>query len=251
MYQQQYHQYTIPQQQIWNILYTKRVEVLVNQVSAPFWQGMQALELKAYFIPDFQELNTRLRRTIDWELTAVEAPLRPASVLARWSKQKFPAITSLRLHPDADLRLQGHQDLFSDVFSFLPWLFQPEVTDFMFRLGRLAQQHKSPEAVEVLWRLAQHVLGNGLLRDDAGKVTLLGAKLISNTPEAEAALTNENAWRSAVLEEILGQPYKAGETPDSYFVLESLADLSALVGKLEQEGLPLVELPAEIQLIAG
>ncbi|WP_066622040.1 hypothetical protein [Rufibacter roseus] len=251
MYQQQYHQYTIPQQQIWNILYTKRVEALVNQVAQPFWQGLQALELKAYFIPDFQELNTRLKRTLDWELVATEAPLRPAAVLARWSKHKFPAITTLRLHPDADLRLQGHQDLFSDVFSLLPWLFQPAVSDFMFRLGRLAQQNKSPEAIEVLWRLAQHVLGNGLLRDEEGKVTLMGANLLSNAPEAESALKKEDSWKPAVLEEMLAQPVKAGEAPEYYFVLESLSDLTSMVDQLGREGLPLVELPAEIQLIAG
>jgi len=253
MYQQEYRQYTIQQQQTWNILFTKQVEALAHQVAPPFWQGVQTLELKAYFIPDFQELNMRLRRMTDWELVAVVEPLRPRQVLSRWSKMKFPALTSMRQHPTADLRLQQKQDMFSDVFSHLPWLFEPAVADFMRRLGVLAKQNPSPEAVEMLWRLAQHVLGNGLLRNQEGKVTLMGRRLLANAAEGEAALHNENAWRAAVLEEILGQPSKAGEQPEHYFVLENFSDLTAMVEQLEKEGLPLVEVPAEVQqlLAAG
>jgi phenylalanine-4-hydroxylase len=251
MYQQPYHLYTIQQQQTWNILYTKRSEALSAVVSAPFWAGVNALELKAYFIPDFQKLNFHLReQKSEWEVMAVEEPLRPRQVLAKWAKQKFPAVTSLRLHPDADLRLQGNKDLFQDVFSQLPWLLQPEVADFMERIGQLSLHYKDPAATELLWRLAQHVLGNGLLRDQDGKVTLFGAYLLSNAPEGEAALKRENAWQPAVLEEILGQPYKSGET-DRYFVLESLSELHALAAQLEKEGFPMVEISAQLQLIAG
>lgn len=252
MYQQQYHQYTIRQQQTWNILYTKRAESLSAVVSAPFWAGVKALDLKAYFIPDFQKLNFQLRQAqLDWEVVAVEEPLRPRQVLARWAKQKFPAITSLRLHPDADLRLQGHKDLFQDVFGQLPWLLQPQVADFMQRLGSLSLQYKDPAATDLLWRLAQHVLGNGLLRNEEGRVTLFGANLLANAPEGEAALKNENAWLPLVLDEVLGQPLKSGESPDRYFVLESLSDLTALIDQLEREGFPVVELPAQWQLVAG
>lgn len=251
MYQQDYRQYTIQHQQTWNILFTKRSQALANKVAMPFWQGVQALELKAYFIPEFQELNNKLKRMADWELVAVEEPLRPRQMLSRWSKQKFPALANLRLHPDTDLRLQGSHDLFSGVFSLLPWVLQPEVADFMHRLGLLSKQHASQEATDVLWRLAQHVLGNGLLRNQEGKVTLLGSRLMANAAEGQAALGNENAWRPADLHEILAQPFKNGESPERYFVLEDLSDLTAMVNQLETEGLPLVELPSEITLIAG
>ncbi|WP_207430904.1 hypothetical protein [Sabulibacter ruber] len=250
MYQQQYHQYTIQHQQTWNILYTKRTQALSAVVSAPFWQGVNALELKAYFIPDFQELNYLLKRLSDWEVVAVEEPLRPRQVLAKWAKKRFPAVTQIRLHPDADLRLQGDKDLFQDVFSLLPWVLQPEVADFMHRVGQLSLKHKDPAETELLWRLVQHVLGNGLLRDAEGKATLFGFHLISNAPEAEKALRSENQWQPIVLEEILGQPYKAVDQPVSYFVLESLADLTSLVDQLEKEGLPVVEIPAQLQLAA-
>ncbi|MFB9865535.1 hypothetical protein [Rufibacter immobilis] len=251
MYQQQYHQYTIQQQQTWNILYTKRAEALSATVSAPFWQGVNALGLKAYFIPDFQEINFLLRRLANWEVVAVQEPLRPRQVLAKWAKQKFPAVTSLRLHPDADLRLQGNKDLFQDMFGQLPWLLQPQVAQFMQQIGVLSLQHKDPAETELLWRLAQHVLSNGLLRDAEGKVTLLGSHLIANAPEAALALKNENIWKPIDLDEILGQPYKDGERPEAYFVLESLDDLTQLVAQLEKEGLPVVELPAQLQLVAG
>ncbi|KAA3438373.1 hypothetical protein [Rufibacter hautae] len=251
MYQQQYHQYSIRQQQTWNILYTKRAEALSAVVSLPFWQGINALDLKAYFIPDFQKVNFHLKSLTDWELVAVEEPLRPRQVLAKWAKRKFPAVTSLRLHPDSDLRLQGDKDLFQDVFSQLPWLLQPEVADFMEQLGKLSLQHKDPAATDLLWRLVQHVLGNGLMRDAQGNITLFGANLISNAPEAELALKRENAWHPIALEEILGQPYKAGEAPEAYFVLESLSDLTQLAEQLEKEGLPVVEIPAQWQLLVG
>ncbi|WP_181306525.1 hypothetical protein [Rufibacter sp. XAAS-G3-1] len=251
MYQQQYHQYTIRQQQTWNILYTKRAEALSAAVSAPFWNGVNALELKAYFIPEFTKVNFHLRRLTEWELVAVEEPLRPRQVLARWARQKFPAVTSLRVHPDVDLRLQGEKDMFQDLFSHLPWLLQPEVADFMQRLGQLSLPHKDPTVTDLLWRLAQHVLGNGLLRDEHGKVTLFGANLLSNAPVAELAMKSEYAWRPMVLEDLLGQPYKAGETPEAYFVLESFSDLTRLVDKLEREGLPVAEIPASWQLVAS
>ncbi|RNI30469.1 hypothetical protein [Rufibacter latericius] len=251
MYQQQYHQYSIREQQTWNILYTKRAEALSAVVSAPFWEGVNALELKAYFIPEFQKVNFHLRQFTEWELVAVEEPLRPRQVLSRWAKQKFPAITSLRPHADTDLRLQGGQDLFQDVFGLLPWILQPEVADFMQRLGQLSLQHKDPAATDLLWRLAQHLLGNGLLRDASGNVTLFGANLISNAPEAAKALKSENAWHPIGLEEILAQPYKTGEKPEVYFVLESFSDLTRLVEQLEKEGLPVVEIPAHWQMMAS
>ncbi|WP_205503088.1 hypothetical protein [Rufibacter psychrotolerans] len=251
MYQQQYHQYTIQQQQIWNILYTKRAEALSAVVSAPFWNGVNALGLKAYFIPDFQDLNFLMKRLSDWEVVAVEEPLRPRQVLARWAKRKFPAVTSLRLHPDADLRLQGNKDLFQDVFGLLPWVLQPQVADFMQRVGALALQHKDPAHTELLWRLVQHVLGSGLLRESEGKVTLFGYRLIANAAETEAALLSETAWRPAELEEILALPFQEGQSPEAYFVLDSLSDLTSLAEQLEKEGLPVVAVPAPLQLVAG
>ncbi|WP_066833338.1 hypothetical protein [Rufibacter ruber] len=251
MYQQQYHQYTIQEQQIWNILYTKRVETLANQVAAPFWEGVKALELKAYMIPDFQELNFLLKRQIGWEVVAVEEPMTPRQLLARWAKCKFPALTSLRLHPDADMRLQGGQDMFTHVFCQLPWLLQPEVAGFMQRLGVLSKEQKSPEGIELLWRLAQHVLSNGLLRNEEGKVMLFGAALLSNAPEGEAAMRKENSWQPLDLAEMLAMPHKEKEVAERYFVLEQLADLTNLVTQLEKDGVPVVELPAELQLVAG
>ncbi|ALJ00426.1 hypothetical protein [Rufibacter tibetensis] len=251
MYQQQYHQYTIQQQQTWNILYTKRAEALSATVSAPFWAGINALELKAYFIPDFQKVNFLLKRLNEWEVVAVEEPLRPRQVLARWAKQKFPAVTSLRVHPDANLCLQGNQDLFQDVFGQLPWLLVPEVADFMQRVGQLSVQAKDPAATELLWRLVQHVLGNGLLRDPEGKVTLFGFHLVSSTSEANLAFAREDAWKPIMLEEILGQPFKEGERPSTYFVLEALSDLTQLVEQLEKEGVPVVEIPAQWSLLVG
>ncbi|MBC3540230.1 hypothetical protein ACFSC6_01490 [Rufibacter sediminis] len=251
MYQQQYHHYSIRQQQTWNILYTKRAEALSAVVSAPFWQGVNALELKAYFIPEFQKVNFLLQRLTEWEVVAVEEPLRPRQVLSRWAKQKFPAVTTLRQHPEVDLRLLSGKDLFQDMFGQLPWILQPEVADFMQRLGALSLHYKDPAATDLLWRLAQHVLGNGLLRDAQGVVTLFGAYLISNAAESALALQSENAWHPIVLDEILALPYKAGETPEAYFVLESLSYLTRLVEQLEKEGIPVADIPAQWQMLAG
>ena len=251
MYQQPYHQYTIQHQQIWNILFTKRVEALSHVVAVNFWQGVKALDLKAYFIPEFQELNFWLQKNTGWQVVAVEQAPRPAQVLAKWSKRKFPAQTQLRLHPDADLRLQGNSDLFLDIFSQLPWLAQPEVRDFLFRLGTLAQKSQDPATVEALWQISQHVLGNGLLRDHKGQMTLFGSRLISNAPEGEAALRHETKWQPLALEELVATPFEEGKQPQAYFVLESLSDLTTLMERLEIEGIPAKEEPAVLQMVAG
>jgi phenylalanine-4-hydroxylase len=251
MYQQPYHQYTIQHQQIWNILFTKRVEALSNVVAVNFWQGVKALDLKAYFIPEFQELNFWMQTNTDWQVVAVEQTARPAQVMAKWSKRKFPAQTQLRLHPDADLRLQGNSDLFLDIFSQLPWLLQPEVRDFMYRLGKLAQESKDAATIEALWQISQHVLGNGLLRDHKGQMTLLGSRLISNDPEGESALRHETKWQPLVLEELVATPFEEGKQPKAYFVLESLSDFTTLVERLESEGVPATEVSASLQMIAG
>lgn len=250
MYQQDYRAYTIQQQQTWNILFTKRTQALAHGVATPFWQGVQALELKAYIIPEFQELNNRLKRLSDWEVVAIERPLRPRQILSQWSRKKFPALTNMRQYADVDLRLQRSQDLFSGVYGGLPWVFQPEISDFMHGLGMLSKQNPSPEATEVLWRLAHHVIGNGLLRDEEGRVTLLGSRLLTNATEGTAALQNENAWKPADLHEMLAQPCKKTDCPNQYFVLEELADLTAMLSQLKVEGLPLIEVPTELELVA-
>ncbi|GGK69758.1 hypothetical protein ACD591_03600 [Rufibacter glacialis] len=250
MYQQQYHQYTIQQQQTWNILYTKRAEALSATVSAPFWAGIDALELKAYFIPDLQKINFLLKRLMGWEVVAVEEALRPRQVLARWAQKKLPVVANLREKPDINSG-SSTTDLFHNAFGFLPWMLQPEVADFMQRVGQLSVQVKDPAATELLWRLAQHLLGNGLIRDGEGKVTLLGANLVANGQAAAEALRRENAWHPIVLEEILGQPFKEEESPEVYFVLEGWEDLTRLIDQLEKEGVPLVEIPAQWQALVG
>ncbi|WP_192820693.1 hypothetical protein [Rufibacter sp. LB8] len=233
MYQQDYSQYTIRQQQTWNILFTKREQALRAHVAAPFWAGMQVLELKAYFIPDFQELNFLLQQKTGWQLMAVPAQLTPAQTLAKWAKRRFPAVTQLRANPTVDLRLQGGApDLFTDVFCFLPWLLTPAMADFLQRLGTLAQEHPSVTVTEKLWHVAHQVLFKGLLVDQTAAVTLLGAHLLSNAPEAEAALQSARAWRVADAKDLLETPANA-TLGELYFVLENLATLATLITQLE------------------
>jgi phenylalanine-4-hydroxylase len=251
MYQQQYSQYTIQQQQTWNILYTRRQQSLSAVVAAPFWQNLHALELKAYFIPEFQKLNFRLGKQSDWQVEAVAEPLRPKQVLARWSRMQFPALTTLRPNARVDMRFQESRDLFEDVFCLLPWVLQPEVSDFMQRLGQLSVQHKNAAVTDHLWSIIQHVLGYGLLRDAQGGVSLFGARLLSNASETEAALANDRAWQPFDLKEFVCNPDVPSEVRDTYVVLESLSDLNCLAAQLEKEDLSAKLLPVLGQMVAG
>ena len=100
-----------------------------------FEEGLDVLRIDRPGIPEFGELNARLGARTGWTVVAVPGLVPEDVFFDHLSKRRFPAGNFIRKRSQLDYLEEP--DVFHDVFGHVPLLAQPEVADFMQRLGEL------------------------------------------------------------------------------------------------------------------
>ncbi|MCC2545291.1 phenylalanine 4-monooxygenase [Hymenobacter sp. BT175] len=231
---QHYDQYTAADQHVWQLLFDRQMELLPGRAADIFLTGLQRIGFTRDAIPDFREVNPRLKALTGWELVVVPGIVDDAVFFGLLADRKFPATTWLRTL--AQLDYLEEPDMFHDVFGHVPFLADPHFADFLSHLGTVALQNirTRPETLELFTRLYWFTAEFGLLRQPDG-LRIYGAGLLSSHGEVRFSLSDEPTKEPFSLDAVLATPFEKDKFQTHYFVLDDLSQLGQVVDEVVQQ----------------
>lgn len=261
---QHYHKYTAENHDVWRDLFVRRWEVLEQQVSRTFIDGLRILRLSGERMPLLDDLtldrpitvaggrqiaagtklegiNRYLKEVSDWSSYGVPGYLPAKAFFACLAQREFP--TTVLIRPREVMDYLPEPDIFHDVFGHVPLHASRVFADFLQTYGRAALLCDDEEHIKRLGRLFWFTVEFGLIKED-GKVKVYGSGLVSSHAESAYSLTGswekraggpESAvacsrrdvpeWRPFDLERVCNTDFEIDHFQPIYYVLESFEQL--------------------------
>ncbi len=209
---QHYDRYTRADHEVWRDLYNRRWEVLAEQVSTTFIDGMKVLRLSPDRMPllcdtvlardceitdgkilrkgtKLEGINRYLGEVSDWASYGVPGYLPAKAFFACLANRQFP--TTVLIRPREVMDYLPEPDIFHDVFGHVPLHASRVFADFLQTYGQAALLCEDPVHVERLGRLFWFTVEFGLIKEN-GRVRIYGSGLVSSHGEAKYSL--EGKW---------------------------------------------------------
>jgi len=223
---QNWEAFTEAEHECWNLLVSRKAEAIAALASEAFVDGLGILELSKPGIPDFRELNPKLKAATGWEVVAVPGFIPNDAFFRHLSEKRFPVANFLR--PANSLDYSEEPDMFHDLFGHLPMLTNPALGDFLVNYGHAGLRAEGLGAADFLARLYLHTVEFGLVIEK-GRLRGYGAGLLSSLSETEHALTSPGVRRLFVdLPRMMRTRYHFDRFQETYFVINGFDDLLKL-----------------------
>jgi phenylalanine-4-hydroxylase len=212
---------------IWGTLFERQLATLKGRVAQEYLDGLSALGIGPEGVPNFDRMNTRLRKITGWEVVAVPGLIPSRPFFQMLANRQFPAGTFIRSREQLDYLEEP--DIFHDVFGHVPLLTNQAYADYMNEYGRVGLQGMERKAVKFLARLNWYTIEFGLIRKPEG-VRIYGAGIVSSYGEAKYVAGDNSAHELAFdLERVLRTGYYIDDLQASYFVIDRFEDLFDLL----------------------
>jgi phenylalanine-4-hydroxylase len=196
---QLYERYSEENHRVWKAMYEKRWEVLSEQASNTFINGLNAIGLGPDRVPllfgealhptkpgeTVRGINEFLRPLTGWQSRGVPGYLPAKAFFACLAQREFP--TTIIVRPEEKIDYLPEPDIFHDVFGHVPLHADPVFADFLQTYGKAALHTDDPEHIERLGRLFWFTVEFGLIKED-GRLKIYGSGLISSHGEAHHCL---------------------------------------------------------------
>lgn len=230
--QQEFAKYTTAQHDVWGTLFERQMSILETHAASPYLEGVERLGLQADTLPDFRQVNARLKDCTGWQLEVVPGIVANKAFFELLAEKRFPATTWIRGADSLDY-IEA-PDIFHDVFGHVPLLTDPSYTAFLSGLAEIALEYiDDPYAILLLSRLYWFTIEFGLLEENE-KLKLYGAGLLSSPGEALYAARHPAPLRlSFDVGRILYQHYLTHEFQPLYFVVESFSQLYEAIDEID------------------
>jgi phenylalanine-4-hydroxylase len=250
---QNWDQFSPAEHQRWDQLFLRQSELLPGRAAGTFLRGLETLQLSRSGIPDYRDLNVRLKAASGWEVVAVPGLLPDAAFFDHLANRRFPAGNFIRSADQLDYLEEP--DIFHDVFGHVPMLTNPVFADYMVAYGKGGLRSLHYSALHKLARLYWYTVEFGLIEEPGG-LRIYGAGILSSYGETFFALDDPTPQRIAFdLTRTMRTHYKIDAFQQSYFVIPSLDQLLSVT--LETDFAPLYahleslpDLPANGQLVS-
>lgn len=228
---QDYSRYTAADQHVWQLLFDRQLALLPGRAADAFLEGVGQVGFTRDRIPDFREVNPRLRELTGWELVVVPGLVDDAAFFGLLAERKFPATTWLRTLEQLDYLEEP--DMFHDVFGHVPLLTNPEFAQFLQQLGEAAQHHANrwPGTLELFTRLYWFTAEFGLVQQPDG-LRIYGAGLLSSHGEVKFSLGEQPTRLPFTLDGVLNTTFEKDKFQELYFVLENMQQLPQALKQL-------------------
>ena len=231
--QQIYSNYSKEDFDVWSTLFNRQLKLLRLHASTDYLIALQKIGFSADTIPDFDDVNARLKALTGWSLVTVPCISAQKDFFDFLTQKKFTATCWLRKM--AELDYLEEPDMFHDVFGHAPLLTNENYCQFFEQIGKLALQHiDNPEVIEKLGRVYWFTIEFGLIRE-AGEIKVFGAGIMSSNAECINALKPETKKIDFDIVTMLNTEYRTDVLQDKYFVTESFAQLAGSIPELENE----------------
>ncbi len=214
--------YTPEDHALFRRLYERQAK-LVARYACPEWiEAIGRLDAGRE-IPKFSDINKSLSRATGWEIVAVPGLIPDGPFFKHLAERRFPVTVWLRKPEEFDYIVEP--DVFHDFFGHVPLLYDPVYAEHLSEYGKGGLKAMRLDAITMLARLYWYTIEFGLVRTAAG-VRAYGAGLLSSGGELAYCVDDPKPRRRPFeLERILRTEYRIDRYQDTYFVIESFAQL--------------------------
>ncbi|MBB3523227.1 phenylalanine 4-monooxygenase [Rhizobium redzepovicii] len=220
------YDYTPEEDAIWGELYRRQMKMLADTACREYLDGVTLLGLKPEKVPQLLDVNRRLNETTGFGVEGVPALIPPSRFYELLSQGKFPLATFLRRREHIDYIEEP--DLFHEVFGHCPLLTNQSYANFVRHFGETAVRLGKGYSWH-LFRIFWFTVEFGLINTPQGR-RCFGAGIVSSPSEAKAATEGTTCeFRPFDLLSVLRTPYRIDILQPIYYVIDSFADLEAIV----------------------
>ena len=221
-----YYAYTPEEDAIWGELYERQMTLLAGMACKEYLDGVKTLGLRPDKVPQLLDVDRRLHETTGFGVEGVPALIPPSRFYELLSQGKFPLATFLRRREHIDYIEEP--DLFHEVFGHCPLLTNQSYANFVRRFGEAAVKLGKGYSWH-LFRIFWFTVEFGLINTAHGR-RCYGAGIVSSPSEAKAAMDGTACeFRPFDLMSVLRTPYRIDIVQPIYYVIDSFADLEAIV----------------------
>lgn len=214
---QHWEAFTADQHQTWRTLFEQQSASLQGYACEDFLRGLDMLRLSQPGIPDFAELNARLKPATGWEIVAVPGWIPNKPFFDHLANRRFPAANFLR--PPEQIGYSEEPDMFHDIFGHVPMLANAAFSDFLVAYGQAGLRAETLGASDYLGRLWLYTVEFGLVVEH-GELRAFGGGLLSSYAETVSALTSPDPRRIWLdIERVMRTKYHFDEFQRVYFVV--------------------------------
>jgi phenylalanine-4-hydroxylase len=220
---QNWSAYTEVEHDTWNTLYARQMKILPGRACEAFIRGLDALDLNAGGIPDFDVINPKLQALTGWTVVCVPGLVPDEVFFDHLANRRFVSGQFIR-KPDQLDYLQ-EPDIFHDVFGHVPMLTDPDFAAYMEAYGKGGLRAASLGMLPNLARLYWYTVEFGLVQEAEG-LRIYGAGIVSSATESVFALEDPSPNRIGFdLERVMRTLYRIDDFQQVYFVIDSIEQL--------------------------
>lgn len=220
---QVYENYTKSDFEVWKLLYDRQTAILEPHICSEYKEAIKAVNFSADRIPNFDEVEERLKPLTGWGLKTVPNISEQKIFFQFLSQKRFTATCWLRTMEQLDYLEEP--DMFHDVFGHVPLLSNKEYTDFFQAISEIALEHiDNPHIIELLGRVYWFTIEFGLIREN-GELKIYGAGIISSKGETEHCMSENCEIKDFSVQEIFDTSFRTDILQDTYFAIQSFDQL--------------------------
>lgn len=220
---QRWNEYSDDEHRVWNALYERQLKVLKPRACQQYLDALDILGFTAESIPDFAEVNNRLRQRTGWEVVATAGLIKSKAFFDMLTDRKFPSGRFIRKMEQLDYLEEP--DIFHDLFGHIPLLTEPSYANYMYEYGKGGARALEYKTTRHLARLNWWTIEFGLIRSDEG-LKMFGAGLMSSFSEAKYCLDDPSAHHIQFdIERCMRTRVYINDMQPCYFVIDSFEDL--------------------------
>lgn len=220
---QGWNDYSPDEHEAWKLLYERQIEILKPRACPEYLQALDTLGFTSDKIPNFDEINERLRAITGWEVVATAGLIKSKPFFDMLTDRKFPSGNFIRSKDQLDYLEEP--DIFHDLFGHIPLLTNQAYADYMHEYGKGGARALQYKTTKNLARLNWWTIEFGLIQKEDG-LKLYGAGLCSSYGEARYAIDDPSAHHIKFdLERCMRTKVYINDFQPCYFVIDSFESL--------------------------
>ncbi|NDK55292.1 phenylalanine 4-monooxygenase [Pontibacter fetidus] len=220
---QNYSSYTPENHTVWAILFERQYQNLQGKAIPEFFEGLEKVGFNPNRIPDFAEVNQRLKPLTGFEVVPAPGIVDDIVFFQLIADRKFPATVWIRNMDQLDYLEEP--DMFHDVFGHVPLLTIPVYCQFLAELSQLALKYTNrPDIIDLLTRIYWYTIEFGLFTVN-NEARIYGAGILSSVGESNLAVSDESIKYAFDVEHILNTSYIKETFQSQYFFISDFREL--------------------------
>src|SRR5438874_11952215 len=229
-------QYNAEETRIWREVSPKLDELHIQYASQLYLQAKRDLAITREEIPQLRHLSERVQQETNMHLVPAEGALPYRTFYEYIAQRGFPVTQFIRhgSHPE----FTPEPDMIHDCLGHVPPLMNQDYAELLTLIGKAVAATTKGDQVLSLKRFSWFSVEFGLM-EEAGKVKVFGAGILSSTGEIPYSINSpEVTRRPFVTDVVINTDYDPSRMQDHLFIAPSFPFLRrALEGLVRRFGI--------------